>query len=498
MSTARGLPRSARLLIGATAIGGAAGIALRLPEVSTWASEEILVFAAIMAIHAITEQFQIQIRHGAETENFSIGEALWTAALLLTSPAVLTLALGIGVLIGQVARRWAPSRIAFNVGQHLIGITLAQIVIGEFGPLDVLAPRAWLAAALAMGVYFLVNEVSVALIISLAAGKRFLDVLLPSFSLSLLHWAGNVALGILGAVVWTADPLGLPLLIVPLVLSYLAYRGWLRTLQQRDRMNEMARIADTISSQGDLTKRVEEPESQDEIGLLAATLNRMLDRLESAFEREHRFISEASHELRSPITICLGYLDAMKETSNAAEAREAMTVVEDELGRMIRIVEDMTMLARMDHPEYLRPEAVRLNRFMADVAAKALHLVKGEFRIGRVPTDVVIRADPQRLTQALINLLQNAALHSERGSEVHLRVVPENEGWRFEVEDRGGGLSSEEEESVFRPFFRGRTTAPGSGLGLAVVQKIAEAHGGAAGVENHRGLGATFWVRVPR
>ena len=107
-----------------------------------------------------------------------------------------------------------------------------------------------------------------------------------------------------------------------------------------------------------------------------------------------------------------------------------------------------------------------------------------------------MRADPQRLSQALINLLQNAALHAPGAEPVELRVVGRPGEWRFEVADRGGGIPPGEEERLFRPFNRA-SRAPGSGLGLAIVRGIAEAHGGRAGVDNRPGEGATFWITVP-
>jgi two-component system OmpR family sensor kinase len=122
--------------------------------------------------------------------------------------------------------------------------------------------------------------------------------------------------------------------------------------------------------------------------------------------------------------------------------------------------------------------------------------VNGRLRISPVRDDASVDGDPQRLTQALINLLQNAALHGE-DAPVVLSAIEERDAWRFEVEDEGGGIALDPPERVFEAFSRGRTSAPGSGLGLAIVRTIAEAHGGAAGVVNRPGEGATFWIRVP-
>jgi two-component system, OmpR family, sensor kinase len=223
----------------------------------------------------------------------------------------------------------------------------------------------------------------------------------------------------------------------------------------------------------------------------------MLGRLEAAFTREQRFIREASHELRTPITICRGHLEVLGDDPDRAEVREAIDVVVEELGRMGRIVEDMTMLGRMEDPGFLRREPVALRELLADVARSMEPLLGGRLEVRGPPAGSVVDADPQRLTQALVNLLQNAALHSDGDAPVELRADRRRGAWRLEVADHGGGIRPGDEERLFRPFNRGPTRSSGSGLGLAIVRGIAEAHGGAAGVDNRPGDGATFWIEVP-
>ena len=260
-------------------------------------------------------------------------------------------------------------------------------------------------------------------------------------------------------------------------------------------VKDMATTADAIAEGGDLTRRIDVPERNDEVTALAATFNRMLGRLEGAFQREQRFIREASHELRTPITICRGHLEVLGDDPAPRDVNEAIAVVVEELGRMGRIVEDMTTLARVEDPEFLRMEPVPLQGFVRDLSRSAEPLLDGRLRVGPVRAGAAVRADPQRLTQALINLLQNAALHAG-GGPVELRIVDRPTDWRFEVVDHGGGIPPGEEERLFRPFTRS-SRAPGSGLGLAIVRGIAEAHGGRAGVDNRPGEGATFWITVP-
>jgi two-component system, OmpR family, sensor kinase len=347
-----------------------------------------------------------------------------------------------------------------------------------------------------MAVYYLVNAVSVSLVIALVEGERFGSVFLPPLGPDSLHWATNVALGTLVAVMWLEVPEALPLLVAPLVLAFFAYRGWVRSMRERDRMQELARTADEISEQNDLEKRIAGGSGGD-VDALADTLNRMLDRLERSYRQERRFISEASHELRTPITICRGHLEVLGPDPDPQELRDTLQVVLDELDRMGRILGDLTTLARVADPSFVRPEPVPLESFLQSVAAKAVPLLDGRLRVAPVPAGSSVRADPQRLTQALLNLLHNSARHGRGDAPVRLRTRAENGGWRIEVADSGGGLPpGTAADEVFRPFTRA-AGGPGSGLGLAIVRRIAEAHGGAAGLENRPGDGVTVWIRLP-
>lgn len=492
----RALPRAARFLIVAFALAGALIVAVRLPDVADWSWGSAGICLGLAAAVVVAQQFTIPIRHGGETENLDTTDAVWAAGLLLAGASEVTLAVAVGIFAGQAARRWRLHKIAFNVGQDLVAITGALLVYEALAT-SAGEPQSWLAAALGMAVYFVVNAGTVAFVISLVERKAYRSVLIPSAGLNLAQWSANVGLGILVAVVIVDEPAVLPLLSVPLLLSYFAYRGWLREARERELMHELARTADAIYEEGDLARRLAGASNGD-VGQLRVTLNRMLDRLDAAFRRERQFISEASHELRTPITICRGHLEVLGENPTPDELAECVTLVVDELDRMGRIVDDMTTLARADTERFLRPETIPLDRFLADVAAKAGPLLNGRLRIIPALEGAAVEGDPQRLTQALINLLQNSAFHGREGCPVVLRVLEENGSWRFEVVDEGGGITLDPPERVFQPFSRGNTKQAGSGLGLAIVRKIAEAHGGAAGVDNRPGEGATFWIRVPK
>jgi signal transduction histidine kinase len=220
-------------------------------------------------------------------------------------------------------------------------------------------------------------------------------------------------------------------------------------------------------------------------------------KLRDVDEMKTTFMSAVSHELRTPITICRGHLEVLGEDPLPDDARETIHLVLDELDRMARLVEDITTMVREEDRSFLRRESVDAGELMAGVARKVMPLLDGRLRVRPMPSSVRIQADPDRLAQALVNLLQNAAVHTPAGTEVELRFAANRRAWRFEVADRGPGVTPGEEERVFRQFTHG-PHSPGSGLGLAVVRSIARAHGGDAGVDNAPGKGATFWLSVPR
>jgi signal transduction histidine kinase len=491
----RSLPPAARLLVIAIIAGGAGVAAVWLAAVGGWSVDDVLGCAAIAAATAVAERFPLELHYRNTRDVYSLAAAIWTGALLLVEPSVLAVAVGAGVLVGQALQRRPRVKVAFNVGQFTLAITAALTVFEALGSPSAGEPTSWLAAAAAMGTFQAVNTVLVGRIIASAEGRPVREVMLPATSL--IQFLGNVAVGVLGALVWIAEPLGLPLLLIPLGLTYLAHREWIQTLQERDRMAQMGHEADAIARSADLSKRISEDGRTDAVGQLGATFNRMLAALEASFRRERTFIRESSHELRTPITICRGHLEVLTPQPAPDELLETIAVVLDELDRMTRIADDMSDLAYMEDPASLRPGDVQLERLLSDVALKASPLLNGRLEVDPAPANGPLRADTQRLVQALINLIKNAREHTRPGTPIALRAVSDGDAWRFEVADGGEGLDAADEERVFQPFYK-RPDSAGSGLGLAIVSGIARAHGGAAGLDNRPGDGATFWIRIPR
>lgn len=251
------------------------------------------------------------------------------------------------------------------------------------------------------------------------------------------------------------------------------------------------------------------------IGWTVARLERMeaalrrekvqAERLRGLDELKDQFLSSVSHELRNPITICRGHLEVLADDAGEQEVRAVKDTLMNEFDLMARLVEDLTTLARADDRARLRMESLPLNRFLAGIVTKTKPILGDRLHVEPVlmwaepgMAAPAIRADPQRLSQALLNLMRNAAEHGKGAGPVRFRVLAEAASWRFEVADEGGGLRPGDEQVVFEPFQTRASETGGTGLGLSIVRGIARAHGGEAGVFNRPGRGATFWIWIPR
>jgi two-component system, OmpR family, sensor kinase len=256
-------------------------------------------------------------------------------------------------------------------------------------------------------------------------------------------------------------------------------------------------LRDTARSIGesDLTQRIP-VEGEDELADLARTFNEMLDRLEEAFASQKSFISDAGHELRTPITIIRGHLDVMGD--DPEERRETLDLVRDELDRMSRLVNDLLLLAKATRPDFLQPEMVDLDDLTRELFAKASALAQRDWRLSSVGTGRIV-ADRQRITQAVMNLSQNAVTHTLAGDAVELGSELRNGSVRLWVKDTGPGVPQHEQRRIFERFVR-LDRAPvgeGAGLGLAITRAVAEAHGGRVELDSRPGAGARFTVIIP-
>lgn len=263
-------------------------------------------------------------------------------------------------------------------------------------------------------------------------------------------------------------------------------------------LRDLATTARSIDY-GDLGFRVWEAKRADEVGTLAREFNLMLERLEGSARNRREFLAQISHELRTPVTIARGYVEALESVgrSDPAAVSETAGVVRDELSLMARLVEDLMALARSEVEDFVRLEALTLAGFFEELRFRLTGLgVQGVALIA--PPDVTIQADPGRLAQAVLNLIVNADLHTPGGTQIEVGAEVGSGSVAIFVRDDGSGIDPAIRDIALEPFVTDPNRAQGgsTGLGLAVVAAVAKAHEGSVHVDTGP-MGTTVTLRIP-
>jgi signal transduction histidine kinase len=250
--------------------------------------------------------------------------------------------------------------------------------------------------------------------------------------------------------------------------------------------------------------RLASPNPRDQLGLLARAFNDLLARLESALSQQRQFMADASHELRTPVSIARTAIEVTlgRQGRPEDEYRDALGVVRDQMRRLSRIVEDLFTLARADVGGLpVERSPLYLDELVADCVkeAKVLAAPKAVEVDWRSPGDLEVHGDERLLRDMLINLLDNAIRHTPRGGWVRVELVAGNDAVEVAVTDSGEGIPEADRERVFERFVRLRPSqaGKGGGLGLPIARSIAEAHGGTLVLGRSDASGSTFLVRLP-
>jgi two-component system OmpR family sensor kinase len=269
-------------------------------------------------------------------------------------------------------------------------------------------------------------------------------------------------------------------------------------------LRRMAAVAARVDA-GDLHPRIHDVDTQgDEVKVLGDAFNHMLDRLTEAFASQRAFLADASHELRTPLTVIRGQLEvlAAQPAPPPAEVRRVERLVQAEIARISRLVDDLLLLAKTEQTQFLRPDSIDLPSYVSELWDGMSLLAPRRFELGPVPAGT-LRADPDRLAQALRNLVGNAIDHTApEGGLVRMRVerVPRGRVC-FIVEDDGPGIPVDQRELVFHRFHRTASArarpSGGTGLGLAIVRAIADAHGGTVRAGESPEGGARIELELP-
>jgi len=292
------------------------------------------------------------------------------------------------------------------------------------------------------------------------------------------------------------------LIAIPVALIVSAVGGLFllrRVLRPVDLMIKTARGIE----EKDLAARIEVT-TQDELGRLAATLNAMLERLESAFRRQRQFTDDASHELRSPLSVIEGEATlALRRERSAEDYRDALATIADEAAGMKRLIDQLLTLARADSSE---SELVREDLDLSVIVRETIEAMRPIAEEQRVELTVggseraELIGDSVRLRRLVVNLVDNAIRYTPRGGTVTIFVERTAGEIVLTVADTGIGIAPDHVAHVFERFYRAdaaRQRGKGSGLGLSICKQIVEEHVGAIAVESHVGEGTKFEVRLP-
>jgi heavy metal sensor kinase len=296
--------------------------------------------------------------------------------------------------------------------------------------------------------------------------------------------------------------------LIPLTVVLASAGGYFLARKSLAPVADMSSRADHIG-ESTIHERLPIQNPQDELGRLAATFNRLLDRLDVAFERQRRFIADASHELRTPLAILQGESEValFKDTRSTAEYRESLGILHQEARRLSRVVDDMFTLSRADAGQYpvtnrefyldeLAADCVQSVRSLAAAKSIALSLDSAH--------EFPIVADESLLRRMLLNLLDNAIKYAPTGGAVSLMVGATCEHAEIAVSNNGPGIPAELQPRIFERFFRGdqaRTRShpeSGAGLGLSIAKWIAEAHHGTLELTTSGVDGTVFTARLPK
>ena len=290
----------------------------------------------------------------------------------------------------------------------------------------------------------------------------------------------------------------------PLIVAIAALGGWILARGSLQPVAQITQAAREISAH-DLDQRIPVRGVRDELDELAQTFNEMLQRLQSSFEQARNFSFDAAHELRTPLTAMRGEAEvALLRNNSAEELRRVLRSNLEEINRITAIVNDLLTVAQGEAGALeVRRETVQLSDLAGSIVETVQVLAEDkEVKLeASIEPGVNVTGDSLRLSQLMLNLLDNAIKHSSPGQTVHMILEKNGGGPTLRVEDTGCGIAEKDIPHIFDRFFRTDRSrsrqVPGSGLGLSISKWIVDAHGGSIEVASKLGSGSTFTVHLP-
>ncbi|MDR1620216.1 MAG: HAMP domain-containing histidine kinase [Clostridiales bacterium] len=296
----------------------------------------------------------------------------------------------------------------------------------------------------------------------------------------------------------------LVVVILPILVVIGAFGSYFVAVGALKPVKRIAQTAETITAGGDLSKKIGMDNGRDEIYSLAAAFDRMLERLQDAFDRERRFTSDASHELRTPVSVIISQCECAVSSANSSEEfQSAIEIVLEQARQMSTLISCLLSFARADKGGAdFHKETVDLSRLARSTAEQAAEIAADKEI--NVETDIedglTVSGDETLLIKMMWNLLENSVKYGRRGGNVHFTLRNENETIIGEIKDDGMGMAAENLEKIWERFYRVDESRSeiGFGLGLPMVRYIAETHGGNVSVKSVSDFGSVFTFKLPK
>lgn len=287
---------------------------------------------------------------------------------------------------------------------------------------------------------------------------------------------------------------------LPILTGVAAIGGYLLAGSSLRPIRKISKTAEAIGSSGDLSKRIEMEGNGDELHQLAATFNRMFDRLESNFEAERQFTSDASHELRTPVTTILAQCEyAFENAAGEDELYEVIGKIQKQGYRMSHLIESLLAFTRLEQrTEDDSFSIIDLSSIISSVCREHQETAERNITLTEmIQPEVKMPGDRTLIIRMFENLLQNAYKYGKENGHIKVELIQNGDQIALSVADDGIGIAPDELPKIWNRFYRidkARSVIPGNGLGLAMVRQIAAAHGGSAEAVSESGKGSTFTV----